>query len=277
MGPSIPNIWKFHKLALFLCHLFIDAKFRTTHIIFDPNIFDVQILIEIKSVCPEPIPWLLTDISQPSKQPFVKHQDIEMMLQLIFFDPSHLRQQMYDYRRYLIYYRFFVFLSRRQNLEEYSLIRRFFPSINSNTMILYYDVKRDWVDVSWIPINDLETEPRRPLRMNLDAKESANAIQRTHTKGHLNMYDKTFGVYDRERSIAINVVAISQGGKRHTWSMEYMALARYYASLLPTSYVNATMATLEDKSSINLKFLHRPGFGKLGQSEELVRANRRIS
>lgn len=65
---SIQNVSKFHNLALFLCHLFIDGHFRHVHTLYDPKIFNGQFMAEINSICPVEIPWRLADITKPSFQ-----------------------------------------------------------------------------------------------------------------------------------------------------------------------------------------------------------------
>lgn len=62
--PGIPNTTPFHSLALFICHLFIDGKFRSGHVLYEPNALDDRIFTEIKSICPEPMPWQTIDITQ---------------------------------------------------------------------------------------------------------------------------------------------------------------------------------------------------------------------
>lgn len=61
LAPNISNFQTFHSLALFICHLFVDGKFRTAHIVHDQNVFDPRLISEIHLNCFEPIPYVLTD------------------------------------------------------------------------------------------------------------------------------------------------------------------------------------------------------------------------
>lgn len=98
----------YHTLALFICHLFIDGKFRTAHYLFDPNIFDDLLISEVNSVCSDPIPTLTMDISKPifgTTEQYAQHETIL----LIFFDPNHLPKSAIKLRRYLTFLRLFIF------------------------------------------------------------------------------------------------------------------------------------------------------------------------
>lgn len=99
----------YHTLALFICHLFIDGKFRTAHYLFDPNIFDDLLISEVNSVCSDPIPTLTMDISKPIFGTTEQYAQHETILQLIFFDPNHLPKSAIKLRRYLTFLRLFIF------------------------------------------------------------------------------------------------------------------------------------------------------------------------
>lgn len=79
----------FHNLTLFICHLFINGHFRTSHIMYDSTMFDGQFMTQTNSIFPQSIRWKFTDISAPSLNPFGDPFDsYDNILQLIFFDPQ---------------------------------------------------------------------------------------------------------------------------------------------------------------------------------------------
>lgn len=67
------------------CHLFSEGQFRTTHIFYKPSVFDHAFITELNSICPEPMPLYLTDITQPWSWPWNQHDSSYNVLQLNFF------------------------------------------------------------------------------------------------------------------------------------------------------------------------------------------------
>lgn len=72
-----------YNLALFICHLFINAHFHRGHILCDPEVFYVYFLAKIDSIRPVRIPWQTTDISRSFLQPLHKKPQNDYTLQLI--------------------------------------------------------------------------------------------------------------------------------------------------------------------------------------------------
>lgn len=244
MPVNILNASSFNNLALFICQLFINGQFRTSHILYDSNVSSVQIMIDIESVCPQPIPWLITNIQQRSSSPWYHHKDTNSVLQLIFYDPNILRDEIEIFERYFTYYRIFVFSTTRQHKEKFKIIRELSPSYDSNTLILYYNIKWGEIFVNWIPINDYDVGEERPVRMNPDSKIVATDTHLDDAIYHENLYEKTFGEYDRRRSIAVNVHR-KPGRKSFFIQSDIADLVTYYATHLPTSYVNYSDTPME--------------------------------
>lgn len=108
---SFPNFSNFYHLAVFICNLFIDGHFWNGHILYDSNVFDVNLLNEIESVCPVYIQWLTTDITQLHSFTLRTGDQTDHIFQLIFFDPNHLEDKIGQITDYLTVYRAFILTS----------------------------------------------------------------------------------------------------------------------------------------------------------------------
>lgn len=194
---GISNVWNYQKLALFLCQMFIDGQFRSGHIIYHSNVFNDQFTTQIDSVCPHFIPWIITDIDQLSLHPFKKLVDTDdNILQVIFLDPQNLDEDMQycidlDYFKY---YRIFVFQSTNEiEIEKQFLITKMYnPGYESSPLIMYYDSLSDELFINWMPMNDFDEGEWRPISLSVDPEA--------------NMFDRTFGEYEQNRTIAINIL-----------------------------------------------------------------------
>lgn len=78
---NIPNV---HNLILFDGHLFSDGYFRMIDILYDPNVIDDQCLSQLESICFDPIPKTLADISRPLFPLWKLNERDDSTLQLIF-------------------------------------------------------------------------------------------------------------------------------------------------------------------------------------------------
>lgn len=99
----------FQYLALFICHLFGDGNFRTVHILFKPTTFNFDLLMQIDSVCSEPIPLYLTDITQPWEWPWNQNDNPNNVLQFMFFEPKTLAKDGNQLKNGFALYRIFAF------------------------------------------------------------------------------------------------------------------------------------------------------------------------
>lgn len=111
MIPNLVVSPNFRNLALFICYTFIGGNFRHGHILYDPNIFNDNLISEIDSNCPAQIPWQATDIIQLSLLPVNSGERTDHILQLIFLDPEHLEENISEFERFLTFYRIFIFVS----------------------------------------------------------------------------------------------------------------------------------------------------------------------
>lgn len=136
----------FHRLALFMCHLFIDGQFRTAHILYKPNQFDHEFLTHIDSECAEPMPLYLTDVTQSWERPWNQHDSPDNVLQLSLFefDPNELRKDVDELNiKSIAIYQIFAFRSidwinkRQRTKSAFNLLYRFSP--RPRKIILSYD------------------------------------------------------------------------------------------------------------------------------------------
>lgn len=209
----IPHEPNFHSLALFICHLFIDGNFRSTHILYESNAFDFELLNHIDSVCPDPVPFYMTDIAQPSTMPWNSGVLTDRILQLIFFEPStNFRQIINKFNEYLTFYRIFMFSFTNDGngrKVQYARIKRFNIGYNSSTLILYHSQLNGSVLINWLPINgNNDVEEQQPVNIVVSTVFVSHQIKMLNSVKNQNMFHQTFGKYEEKRSIALNVIGL---------------------------------------------------------------------
>lgn len=240
LTSSILNASSFRNLALLICHLFIDGTFRTSHLLYDPDCFDDNVLVEIQSICPQPIPWKLTNIYGYSLLPWEYQVDTEdNVLQLLFFKPKDLMGQINYFKIYFNFFQIFVLphTDEIETKEQYSIIRDFVFKSDANALIVYYDRSDSEVFVNWLPINNYNDYQSdwQPKRMSTDPQ--TNLIDCT------DIFERTFGEYDRRRSIEINGVCRTPNNKSRCVLPLYESIRMsYYHQQLPKSYINVMFA-----------------------------------
>lgn len=213
----LPN---YHKLALFVCHLFIDGKFRTAHILFDPKIFDNLLISEIYSVCSDPIPLLTTDITKSSIGTAEEYAQHGPTLQLIFFDPEHLPKRTIRFRHQLAFYRLFIFCTPDQMdvKKTTSVLQKLNLFESSNSLILNLvqttnNINRFWIssdgaimDYSFDDENkEATSEPTNTLRSD---QSSALSIKQDRQMSSIKPTDfnQVFGIYEKNWKFAIRSI-----------------------------------------------------------------------
>ena len=209
----VPTESNLYNLALFVCHLFIDAKFRSTHILYEQNAFDYELLTKIETICPEPMPSYATDISEPFSMPWKPGERTDNFLQMIFFNPVNLRKNMKNYKDHFAFYRVFVFPSSDDENDvknQYLRVKKYNYGFNSSTLILYHNVKNGSVSINWMPLSNNDKEVQRPVNMDVALVSAQN--KKTKSDKHQNLYAQTFGKYEEKRLIALNLV--SRGNKQ---------------------------------------------------------------
>lgn len=145
-----PNVINFHNLALFICHLFIDGRFRYMDILYDSSVFDEHLPSQIESICPVQIPWQLTDINKSPSLSGTPEERTDHILQLIFFDPEQLVEEIDRFNHYLTYYRIFIFLSKAESLiiEAMTEAKKQFEI--SDPFSLFFDPNNGSIQIHWM-------------------------------------------------------------------------------------------------------------------------------
>lgn len=276
----LPN---YHKLALFICHLFIDGKFRTAHILFDPNIFDNLLISEIDSVCSDPIPLLITDITKSSigtAEEYAKHGPT---LQLIFFDPDHLPKRTIKFRRQLAFYRLFIFCTPEEMdvKKTTSVLQKLNLFRNSNSLILNLvqttnTINRFWIssdgaimDFSFEDENDEATS--EPIQLRSD-QSSALSIKQDRQMSSIKPTDfnQVFGIYEKNWKFAIRTLfgnpcligensIYKQQGAYTMFFLNKLFKSELHANLIKFVYERCT--TLNKTESVEL-WLHIPSYNE---------------
>lgn len=227
------NISNFHNLALFICHLFIDGGFRHGHILYDPKVFDNHLITKIDSICLVKIPWLTTDFTQPSTLAWHHSERTDHILQLIFFDPNHLAEDIDKFKDYFTFYRIFVFDStatkiKTQQQPRKSIIRERNPVFNSSSLILEYNTDNDLVSVTGeTTLNSTKYSIRN------------KSIKYEH------IFDETFGKFEQLRPIAVRALGVFRDkGGQSTYDPLHGQLyyANFFALNLNETYLNMTFA-----------------------------------
>lgn len=235
----------FHNLAFFLCHLLLDGKFRTTHIAHNPRAFHIDFIARIETVCEEPIPWLITDIMQAFTLPWGNEERTDSILQLIFFDPNRLTNDIDQFQKYLTYYRVFIFSASDEfdTKRIFSLVQEFSPCSSSRTLILHYNTTNGSISLNWMPINDSDLKEWRPAQFNFESTTNSNQNRKAQSTRSMNFFDQTFGEYERKSVIAIHtfgpdVDAVNEIHQKHHFRDKY-----YHMHLKP-SYINYTYVNI---------------------------------
>lgn len=236
VASSIPNVLSFRNLALLICHLFMDGQFWSGHLLYDPSIFNDHLTVEIRLICPHPIPWKMTNAMLDLTSPWDGRSDTtDNVLQLIFFDPKNLTVQMESHSIYFTFYRIFV-LPQTDDIEteeQFSIIKQF--NLDSNALIVHYDKSDSEVFINWLPMNDLNPGEWQPTPMITDSQ--------TKLINHTNIFEQTFGEYENRRLIEINIICRKNpdGTPFHLPLYERVRMG-YYHQNLSTSYIHLKLA-----------------------------------
>ena len=192
----ISNAPKFRYLAIFICHLFASGSFRTVHIVYHPNAFDHDILTQINSICTDPVPIYLTNIDQPFKIPYQKCDTFDNILQIIFLDPEHLADEIEQFGgENFALYRIFVFSSIDiiNRIDQNLLFKTKNRILDIRTLILHYDESSVSVYIESEQSNENVIVIQEPIFI----------LNEETDIGIVNIFEKTFGVYERMESIDI--------------------------------------------------------------------------
>lgn len=221
----IPNLPNFYNLALFVCHLFSDGQFRTAHILYDSNAFDGRVLPQIESICPEPIPLVITDTNQSSPPNRNMPEGTDYILQLVFFDPVHFEATIEKYKDFLTFYRAFVFLSVDPiDIQEQIIsIRVHNPIRNSGNLVVQHDSVNNSSCVNYV---------------TADSFNVAVTLNQDTCFDSFDSFDRTFGEFERMEFIEIHRYDFINGSLNYNVGHRLYNFLNYYHLHLNNSYFN---------------------------------------
>lgn len=227
-------------MALFICHLFVDGKFRTAHIVHDQNVFDPRIISEIHLNCFDPIPCVLTDITRPFELPWESIELSDHILQLFLFDPDHLPTHFDDYMHIFVFYRLFVLSATDERIVRDQVLKLNTVKITSDSsaVIIHRSVDNNLVcvhseigELSDISGNFGSVVPRDVLEQKVQNE---------------NLFDSTFGKLEQKRQIVIKHHNMRFEGQSildskipATWNGVPFTI-NYFQTTLNASYLNLT-------------------------------------
>lgn len=195
LPPSISSSVNFHYLALFICHLFSNGRFRIAHIVHDPIIFDHDLFVKRNSICLDPIPLYLTGNDKPCTFAWNGKDSADNMLTIFFIDPKYLTLEMdHMMNQPFAYYRIVVFPSIFP-IKEMNLTSVF------HTQQPKYDSRPKNVSVF------IENRSNEQTKDRVLLKHEPIFILNQQTKiDRMNLFRKTFEEYERMESIAIEQI-----------------------------------------------------------------------
>lgn len=245
---AISNVSNFHYLALFICDLFGNGPFRTVHILLNPKVFDHNIFMEIDSICSDPIPFYLTDITQSFEISDQKYDNVDNLLQLLFVDPENLAHDIELLGDKLALYRIFIFSSifMIKTMDQNLLFETQNRIFDIRTLILHYNESNVSVFI--------ENCPSEQSNKNMKSRQAAIFILNQETiQNGVNLFDETFGEYERMESIDLyRINAYTSPDKLEPIFYLYDAFINYCHFNLKRSYINTIWKHLYNSYS----FIH---------------------
>lgn len=250
LTSSVSNISNLQNLALFICHLFIDGHIRIGHIIQDPNVFDGQLNSKMNSVCPIQIPCLTTDITQSFSLPWSANDRTDHILQLIFFDPNNLANQIDQLKNTYTFYRVLIFFI---NADQNELKNRIRSIVHLNSVVLEYNLKADSVSVFQV----FESGEGSNNIDNVEQNAFIQLDQATFAR-HDNLFDTIFGEFEAMRPL--NFQASGVFWKLGDFStlipfLGYIYRANYFFTAFNISYFNWTYLLYTDSNVVSKYYL----------------------
>lgn len=249
LNHLVSNTLKSSKLALFICHLFVSGHFRFGHILYDPKVFNSDLITEIYANCSVQIPWQTTDISQSSPLPWRVSERTDHILQLIFFDPTNFVEKPHQFHEYFAFYRIFIFPSTLNEIEmkqQMAIIAHLNPILKSSPLILYYGLQNQSLNVYSTTGTKLSSDSEKNVDLNLT-------------------FDETFGKCDNIQSMAIQSPMLFwkkedfTNYKSRIPHLGHIYNANYYSASLNASYINVTCSVYNVTTSPESYMVtHRP-------------------
>lgn len=240
LAPNISNFQTFHSLALFICHLFVDGKFRTAHIVHDQNVFDLRIISEIHLNCFEPIPYVLTDVTRPFVLPWTSIELSDHILQLILFDPDQLPTHSDDDMLIFVFYRLFVLSATDDTIVRDQILKLNTAKITSDSSVL---IIHQSVDSNLVCVH-AEIGELSDISGNFGSVVPRDVLEQKVQNE--NLFDSTFGKLEQKRQIVIKHHNMRFEGQSNleskipeTWNGVPFTI-NYFQTTLNASYLNLT-------------------------------------
>lgn len=229
----------------------MDGNFRNGHILYDPDIFDGHLVTEIESICPRPFPWQTTDITRPS-EPRNPNESTDRILQLIFFNPETLAEEIVHSEEYFTYYRMFVFSSPNEiDAEEpVTVIKGQNINFGSTNFVLHHNTETELIYIHGLP-NTADASVELEKLMRPDPKAIALPNSKFNVD-NVNLFDRTFGKHDQLQSIMIRVggyfhVSPSYRGTDFKAHPSRLYFTNYYLRTLNTPYIKVSYVNVENQ------------------------------
>lgn len=283
------NNSSFQNLAFFICHLFIDGRFRTGHILHDPNTFPVaQFIAEIQSICPHSIPWLLTDVMEPSQLPWTSDKRTDQIVQLIFLDPDHLPTSIGDLKKFFTLYRLFVFPSHggsamegpsneNTNLEHNNDVIKLASTFDLSSLTSLRVSKNGSVCFHWAHDSKTTESYNQLIHEQIDLN-SMSLYEEKCKFDNENLFETIFGNIARKMKIVIDYFyVIPCDENKHVQALNKrgegsVSFANFLFSYLNASFMNITKWSCKSKKVIQqvARFKPRKFYKELTTEYELV-------
>lgn len=249
-----PNVSNFYNLAFFVCRLLTDGRFRTGHILYDPNAFHVtQLITDIQSNCSHSVPWLSTDITADlSPLPWKPDEKTDRILQLIFIDLDKIPTNIDDFQRFFIFYSLFVVSS----IEELDTDEKFTMTLkyikNNNNLVLHFNPETKSINVHLVTnkygINKETKEKVKKMDEQkneiIDDVFNQNEIIEIIDK---NLFDLIFKKYEQNWFIAISEfmpyfhgAKVVKNKKSYSGWNGYIYSIHFFNSKLKAAYIKRT-------------------------------------
>lgn len=199
---SVSSSANFLNLAIFICQLFIDGKFRSGNILYEPVAFDDRFLSELESICPYSIPWQLIDVTKPFQSS--KDDPFSTALQLNFFDLKRLVENEFRYFTPVAHYQICISTSISGiDTKLISAIKNSPLAFVFITLIVEYNTEIGLINIHWTKdVGDVTKKSEERFVVEPNAIDiwggKTNAA-------HDNLFERTLGMYEKRRPIVFNI------------------------------------------------------------------------
>lgn len=168
------------------------------------------------------------------------HERIDYVLQLIFFDPAHLTDEIRQSKNLLAFYRIFVLSSSEPidlkdqlgEIDGQNIIG------NNRNLILHYNSAIDSLCINYVMAKNFEEFE------NLN--QEAIVLNQDTCFDCVNWFDRTFGEFERMESIEIHRFDFFNGSRYFNVGHHLYNVMNYYHLLLNNSHLNMTWKNINN-------------------------------